>query len=109
TKDKLEILRKADLIVMDEIQEAGLYRDIWQTFAVLTDTKTVGVQGDYRTYGYAVAIRAVVADDAMTADWARLPHELLARMSNRIVNEVPGINRVVYDITPKPPGTIEWE
>jgi GMP synthase (glutamine-hydrolysing) len=109
TKERLDILRRADLIVMDEIREAGLYRDIWQTFAVLTDTKTVGVQGDYRTYGYAVAIRAVVADDAMTADWARLPHELLARMSNRIVNEVHGINRVVYDITPKPPGTIEWE
>ena len=109
TKERLDILRKADLIVMDEIRDAGLYRDIWQTFAVLTDTKTVGVQGDYRTYGYAVAIRAVVADDAMTADWARLPHELLARMSNRIVNEVEGINRVVYDITPKPPGTIEWE
>jgi GMP synthase (glutamine-hydrolysing) len=109
TKEKLEMLRGADRIVMDEVRAAGLYRDIWQSFAVLTDTKTVGVMGDFRTYGYAVAIRAVTADDAMTADWAKLPHDLLGRMANRIVNEVPGINRVVYDITSKPPGTIEWE
>ncbi len=109
TRERLEMLRGADRIVLEELRAAGLYRDIWQCFAVLTDTKTVGVMGDFRTYGYAVAIRAVVADDAMTADWARLPHEVLAKMSNRIVNEVPGINRVVYDITSKPPGTIEWE
>lgn len=109
TKERLEILRLADCVVIDEIRRAGLERDLWQAFAVLTDTRTVGVMGDFRTYGYAVALRAVVADDAMTADWARLPHDLLARISNRIVNEVHGVNRVVYDITSKPPGTIEWE
>ena len=109
TREKLEMLRAADWVVMDEIKEAGLYRDLWQSFAVLTDSRTVGVQGDFRTYGYVVAVRAVTAEDAMTADWARLPYDVLAKIANRITNEVPGVNRVVYDITSKPPGTIEWE
>jgi GMP synthase (glutamine-hydrolysing) len=109
TPERVALLRDCDRIVLEEIDDAGLYRDIWQSFAVLTDNRTVGVMGDYRTYGYACAIRAVNSEDAMTADWVRLPYDVLARISNRIVNEVDGVNRVVYDITSKPPGTIEWE
>ncbi|HEV2953599.1 MAG TPA: glutamine-hydrolyzing GMP synthase, partial [Candidatus Dormibacteraeota bacterium] len=107
--ERLSILRNADWVVVDEIKKAGLYRQVWQSFAVLTPLQTVGVMGDFRTYQNVVAIRAVTSDDAMTADWARLPYDVLARISNRIVNEVAGVNRVVYDITSKPPGTIEWE
>ncbi len=109
TKEKLDILRKTDWIVMDEIKNADIYYDLWQSFAVLTDTKTVGVQGDHRTYGFCIALRCVTAEDAMTADWAKLPYDLLGTISSRIVNEVPEVNRIVYDITSKPPGTIEWE
>jgi GMP synthase (glutamine-hydrolysing) len=109
TRERLEMLRAADWIVMEEIKNANLYRELWQSFAILTPIRTVGVMGDYRTYGNIVAVRAVTSDDAMTADWARLPYDLLGRISNRIVNEVPGVNRVVYDISSKPPSTIEWE
>ena len=109
TPERLEMLRAADWIVMDEVKANDLYRELWQSFAVLTETHTVGVTGDFRTYGNVIAVRAVTSDEAMTADWARLPHQVLARISSRIANEVPGVNRVVYDITSKPPGTIEWE
>lgn len=109
TPERLEVLRSADAIVTEEVQRAGLYNDLWQAFAVLTPLQTVGVMGDGRTYGNLVAVRAVTSEDAMTADWARLPDPVLAAISSRIVNEVPGVNRVVYDISSKPPATIEWE
>ncbi|REK11734.1 MAG: glutamine-hydrolyzing GMP synthase [Actinobacteria bacterium] len=109
TRERLDLLRAADHIVTEEIKRAGLNREIWQAFAVLPAVKTVGVQGDGRTYAYPLIIRAVTSEDAMTADWARLPYELLEKMSRRIINEVPGINRVAYDISSKPPATIEWE
>ncbi|HEY7339633.1 MAG TPA: glutamine-hydrolyzing GMP synthase [Ktedonobacterales bacterium] len=109
TSERLDTLRHADMIFIEEIRLAGLYRQIGQAFAVLTPVQSVGVMGDFRTYSSMVALRAVATDDFMTADWARIPHEVLARVANRIVNEVPGVNRVVYDITSKPPATIEWE
>jgi GMP synthase (glutamine-hydrolysing) len=109
TPERLETLRLADHIVVEEIRRAGLYREIWQSFAVLPAVRTVGVMGDGRTYEYPVIVRAVTSEDAMTADWARLPHELLERIASRIINEVAGVNRVAYDVTSKPPGTIEWE
>ena len=109
TENKLHTLRLSDWVVMDEIKNNNLYNELWQSFAVLLETRTVGVMGDERTYGNVVAIRAVTSEDAMTSDWARIPNDVLAKMSNRIVNEVPNATRVVYDITSKPPGTIEWE
>jgi GMP synthase (glutamine-hydrolysing) len=109
TAERLEILREADAVVLDEIRKAGLYRDIWQSFAILLPVKTVGVMGDARTYEYTIAIRAVNSLDGMTADWVKLPYELLGSISSRIINEVKGVNRVVYDISQKPPSTIEWE
>ena len=109
TPERLDTLRQADHIVLEELRRAGLEREIWQSFAVLPAVRTVGVMGDGRTYEYPIIIRAVTSEDAMTADWARLPHDLLERMASRIINEVPGVNRVAYDITSKPPGTIEWE
>jgi GMP synthase (glutamine-hydrolysing) len=109
TRERLEILREADAILQDEIRQAGLYRELWQSFCVLPDIRTVGVQGDVRTYGNVIAIRAVTSDDAMTADWARLPYDLLERIAARMIGEIRSVGRVVLDITSKPPGTIEWE
>jgi len=109
TWERLEILREADAVLLEEIRRAGLYRQLWQSFAVLPAIRSVGVMGDERTYAYPIVVRAVTSDDAMTADWARLPYDVLERISQRIINEVPGVNRVVLDISSKPPSTIEWE
>jgi GMP synthase (glutamine-hydrolysing) len=109
TRERLDILRDADAILQDEIRKAGLYRELWQSFCVLPAVRSVGVQGDERTYAYPIVIRAVTSEDAMTADWARLPYDLLETISSRIINEIPGVNRVALDISSKPPSTIEWE
>jgi GMP synthase (glutamine-hydrolysing) len=109
TPERVEILREADRIILEEVRLAGLDRELWQWFGVLPAIRSVGVMGDERTYAYPIIVRAVTSDDAMTADWARLPYELLERISSRVINEVKGVNRVAYDVTSKPPGTIEWE
>ena len=109
TRERLDVLRRADVIFLEELQAAGWYRKTGQAFAVLLPVQSVGVMGDARTYDNAIAVRCVTTDDFMTADWTHLPHELLARISTRIINEVKGVNRVVYDISSKPPATIEWE
>jgi len=108
-REALDVLRRADAIYLEGIREAGLYDDIWQAFAVLLPVRSVGVMGDYRTYENVLALRAVTSTDGMTADWFPFPHDVLARISNRIINEVDGVNRVVYDVSSKPPATIEWE
>ena len=109
TAERLEILRQADAVIQEEVRRAGLYGELWQSFAVLPAVRSVGVQGDERTYAYPIVIRAVTSEDAMTADWARLPYDLLETISSRIINEIPAVNRVALDLTSKPPGTIEWE
>jgi GMP synthase (glutamine-hydrolysing) len=109
TRERLETLRQADSILQEEIRRAGLYRELWQSFAVLPAIRSVGVQGDERTYAYPIVLRAVTSEDAMTADWARLPYDLLETISSRIINEIPAVNRVALDISSKPPSTIEWE
>src|SRR2546430_1170211 len=109
TRTQLMTLQEADAIVVEEIRKAGLYEKVWQAFAVLLPVRSVGVMGDFRTYGLTVVVRVVESDDAMTADWVKLPGEVLERISTRIVNEVPGVSRVVYDVSSKPPSTIEWE
>ena len=109
TEERLTILRQADVIVLEEMKRSGFYRKTWQSFAVLLPIQTVGVMGDERTYEHVIALRCVDSIDAMTADWSKLPYDLLGTMSNRIINEVRGVNRVVYDISSKPPSTIEWE